>query len=71
MAVRKYAKFNEKQKVVGCECTNKKCKWQGIDSEKAILIDDIWEHLVCPKCHNKEFYGILYFNKTKIIGMPK
>jgi hypothetical protein len=55
---RKYTRFGETP--VRYECTNKKCKWQGTDDEKARVqkSQSIQEH-VCPKCNNPEFYGLL------------
>jgi len=42
------------------ECTNKKCKWQGKDEEKAKKrIDEYMTEDICPKCGNNEFYGLL------------
>ena len=60
MAQRKYARFGEKE--VAYECTKRKCKWQGMDEDKAQKRTDpeylIFE-LVCPNCGNNEFYGLL------------
>ena len=43
------------------ECTNKKCKWVGKDSELVTKkINDCISENVCPKCGNNEFYGLLY-----------
>lgn len=57
---RKYARFNEDSNRY--ECTKRKCKWQGTDEEKNRIKTDpkykIYE-LVCPKCGNNEFYGLL------------
>ena len=57
-AKRKYARMGEKS--VKNQCTNKKCKWQGKDEEKSTKrIDEYMTELVCPKCGNNEFYGLL------------
>ena len=55
---RKYARMREE--VQGYECSKEKCKWQGQDDEKgtAYLGDGMTE-LICPKCGNNEFYGLL------------
>jgi predicted RNA-binding Zn-ribbon protein involved in translation (DUF1610 family) len=55
---RKYARMGEKYD--GYECTNRKCKWQGKDDEKARKpIDEYITEHVCPKCGNYEFYTLL------------
>ncbi len=55
---RKYTKFGEKP--VRYECTKRKCKWQGtIEEKKDFKRDSIVTELVCPKCGNNEFYGLL------------
>ncbi len=42
------------------ECTNRKCKWQGKDEGKATKrISENISELICPKCGNNEFYGLL------------
>lgn len=45
------------------ECTNKKCKWQGLDSEKVKKPIKGWgagaTQNVCPNCLKPEFYGLL------------
>ena len=57
-AKRKYARMGEE--VSKYECTNKKCKWQGTDEEKANkIISKIQKELCCPKCMNNEFYGLI------------
>jgi len=57
---RKYTNFREEP--VRFECTKRKCKWQGLDSEKEQKSTDpeykIYES-VCPNCGNNEFYGLL------------
>lgn len=55
---RKYAKnFDEVEKY---ECTKRKCKWQGKNTEKyEKKIEEGYSELVCPKCGNNEFYGLL------------
>jgi len=56
---RKYARMGETS--VKNECTNKKCKWQGTDKEKAKKqIDEYITEDVCPKCGNNNFYTLLY-----------
>lgn len=58
-AKRKYARMGEKSE--RNECTNKKCKWQGKDEEKAKKrIDEYMTEDICPKCGNNEFYGLLH-----------
>ena len=58
MAKRKYARFGDTE--VAYECTNKKCKWQGLDSEKAQrILDECQSVHICPECSNDEFYGLL------------
>lgn len=57
-AKRKYARMGEKS--VRNECTNRKCKWQGKDEEKAKKrIDEYVTEDICPKCGKNEFYGLL------------
>jgi cytochrome c-type biogenesis protein CcmH/NrfF len=59
MAKRKYTRWGEK--AVRNECTKSKCKWQGTDEEKnRNRLNDYQEELVCPKCGNNEFYGLLF-----------
>lgn len=41
------------------ECCNKKCKWQGLESEKATIEEDAVSKLVCPTCGEESFYGLL------------
>ncbi|WP_396153682.1 hypothetical protein [Flavobacterium sp.] len=62
MAKRKYARMGEKEN--GYECTKRSCKWQGLDSEKALKKrnENQTDH-VCPKCGNNEFYGLLNYKK--------
>lgn len=59
MAAKKYTKIGETPKAF--ECANKKCKWKGDDEDKAKKPNpDGWgDTLVCPKCSNEEFYGLL------------
>lgn len=61
MAKRKYARYGEKP--IAYQCTNRKCKWEGKDEEKnsVELEDKFWasSELVCPKCGNNEFYGLI------------
>lgn len=62
-AKRKYARNFEK--VTRYECTRRKCKWQGTEKEKAEKrIDEFMTELVCPKCGNNEFFGLLDNTKT-------
>lgn len=64
MARRKYTRFGEKSQ--GDECTNKNCKWQGLDKDKARRkIDDSMDEHVCPRCGNNEFYGLLEFQSNE------
>lgn len=62
-AKRKYARFGdyfEKE-----ECSNRKCKWQGTTSEKNQKpISPFQSELVCPKCGNNEFFGLLSPNPS-------
>lgn len=62
MAKRKYTKWGEK--AVAYSCTNKKCKWEGLDYAKLKkpLSRNSWT-LVCPDCGNDEFYGLLELPK--------
>ena len=62
MAKRKYTRGRETP--LAYECTNKKCKWQGEDSQKAKEPINITRLLgatqsVCPICGTPEFYGLL------------
>lgn len=57
---RKYARYGEKGE--GYECTNSKCKWQGLDKDKIEIPHEVGYELVCPKCHNNEFYQLLEYN---------
>lgn len=55
---RKYARMGEEVK--GYECCKKNCKWQGTADQKVNKKIDSYSHtLVCPKCGNDEFYGLL------------
>lgn len=55
---RKYARNGEKPK--SYKCTNKKCNWEGKESEKKTSsIDECMNELICPNCGKNEFYGIL------------
>jgi cytochrome c-type biogenesis protein CcmH/NrfF len=57
-AKRKYARIGENS--TKHECTNKKCKWQGLNKEKsAKKVSECMEELVCPKCGNSSFYGLI------------
>lgn len=47
---------NEYSEAKGWECCNKKCKWQGIESEKEEVQDGVFTKLVCPKCGEESFY---------------
>lgn len=64
MGKRKYTKWGEEAKAY--ECTNRKCKWQGVDKDKADKKDGIWTHHVCPECENPEFYGLLEIPKNNL-----
>lgn len=58
MRKRKYTRSGEKPSKF--QCTNKKCKWEGTQEEKAIHpLPNGWEEYVCPKCKNNEFYGLI------------
>lgn len=41
------------------QCTNKKCKWEGTEDDKAKKQHDGWLVSVCPECKNEEFYGLI------------
>lgn len=58
MAKRKYTRLGENPQ--GLECTNKKCKWQGLECEivPKALEPSITEDS-CPECGNTEFYGLI------------
>tara|TARA_R110000796_G_scaffold59568_4_gene137421 strand:+ start:599 stop:784 length:186 start_codon:yes stop_codon:yes gene_type:complete len=46
----------------GYECTKTKCKWQGIEDDKARRAYTSGGHeLICPNCGNPEFYGLLEY----------
>ena len=56
-AQRKYARIGDKP--TKFECTRKRCKWQGTESEKyRKRVDEVMSEHVCPKCGNNEFYGL-------------
>lgn len=58
---RKYARSGEAYSRY--ECTKRKCKWQGDDSEKSQKqLNGHMSELVCPKCGNNEFYMLLDTN---------
>ncbi|WP_268846774.1 hypothetical protein [Flavobacterium aestivum] len=58
MAKRKYTKRGENPKAY--ECSKKNCKWAGTDNEKELKeIEKGYKEMVCPKCGNNEFYGLL------------
>jgi predicted nucleic-acid-binding Zn-ribbon protein len=62
MPKRKYTKYGETP--VAYECTKKQCKWQGTEEQKTKQKkSNSWIELVCPKCGNKEFYGLIVLNK--------
>ena len=49
---------NEHSNAKAWECCNKKCKWQGLESEKATIEDDGFLKNVCPKCGEESLYGL-------------
>lgn len=49
---------NEHSKAKAWVCCNKKCKWQGLESEKKEIEDDPFTKLVCPKCGEESFYAL-------------
>jgi NAD-dependent SIR2 family protein deacetylase len=57
MAKRKFTRIGETP--TKFQCTNKKCKWEGTEDDKAKKKDDGWLVSVCPDCKNEEFYGIV------------
>ena len=58
MTKRKYARMKDECK--GHECSKRNCKWQGQDEDKDKKEISYYEsELVCPKCGNNEFYGLL------------
>ena len=62
MAKRKYTKFREEP--VAYECTNRKCKWQGLDEEKERKrVSNIVTKFVCPDCGKDEFYGLVEYER--------
>lgn len=59
MGKRKYAKIFDKN-ITKYECTKRNCKWQGTYDEKSSKkLENGFSELICPKCGNNEFYGIL------------
>lgn len=63
MAFRKYARSSDpKEENPTYECSKRRCKWQGKDSDKVRTKTDpeypIFTH-TCPKCRNDVFYRIL------------
>jgi len=40
-------------------CTKQSCKWEGKEEKKAKKRDGDWTVLICPKCGNESFYGLL------------
>lgn len=62
---RKYTRSGEEPKAF--ECTNRKCKWQGTDADKALTkrSGEVGTVLTCPDCHNDEFYGLLEWNEKE------
>ena len=57
-AKRKYARMGENSEIN--ECTNRKCKWQGKDEEKASKrISQYMTEDICPKCGNNSFFGLI------------
>ncbi len=60
MSKRKYSKMSDKVEITHYECTNRKCKWQGTNKQKGTqYLDNGFTELICPKCCNNEFYGLL------------
>ena len=58
MAKRKFTKHGEKAKAY--QCIKQKCKWEGTDEQKGRKrINMYQEEMICPKCGNNEFYGLL------------
>ena len=56
---RKYARMSDKN-ITMFECCKNKCKWQGTDEQKERKsINHKKSLLVCPKCGNDQFYGLL------------
>lgn len=67
MTKRKYTRFGEK--AVAYKCTNRKCKWEGLDSEKiSIKSEDGWMELCCPECSKPEFFGLLELPNTQVVN---
>ena len=59
---RKYARMSDPRENISTitECCKTKCKWQGTDEMKTKKEKDFsHSELVCPKCGNNEFYGLL------------
>ena len=61
MRERKYTRMNDV--ALAYECTNKKCKWQGLNTEWVQKHNDpeypSSTESCCPNCGNNEFYGLL------------
>jgi len=58
MAKRKFTRNGERPKAY--QCTKQKCKWQGTDEERGMRsLGNDFSELICPKCGNNEFYGLL------------
>jgi hypothetical protein len=57
-AKRKYARMSDPV-TDRFECTNRKCKWQGNQNQKAKVKKEDWTVDVCPKCGSEEFFGLL------------
>ena len=58
MGKRKFTKMHEDPK--GYECCKRNCKWQGQDKGKIHKkISKVHYELICPKCGNNEFYGLI------------
>jgi len=61
MAKRKFTRKGETPKAY--RCCNMKCKWEGLDEDKiekeTTFLGLKAFDLVCPKCKNNEFYGLL------------
>lgn len=68
MAKRKYARSGDT--AVAYECTKRICKWQGLPDERKWrrtegIINS--KELVCPKCGNNTFYGLIEFPKKETV----
>lgn len=60
MAKRKYTRRGEQPS--SYKCANRKCKWEGSDQEWEQIPRKLEPYITdaaCPKCGNKEFYGLL------------